>query len=142
ATATDLAMSTSTGSVRDIHIYGNSFFVSGYFTVASGYTNIAKYNLATKAIDNTWPIYTEHQVDVLYNVGTTLYMGGHFSQLLKDQKYAAAYDLVGDTLLNWNPKLDGAAYAIAASNQGIFIGGDFGTANAQTAPRLAWVDPV
>ncbi len=95
----------------------------------------------------TWQ--TNGTVSAIATVGSTVYVGGQFSQILppssssglkaKVRHNLAAFDLVTHKPLAWRPAADGAVDALAVHGKSLFIGGDFTHLNGRARSRLAAV---
>jgi hypothetical protein len=96
--------------------------------------------------DPTWQ--TNGRVDaVLYWAGR-IYLGGAFtelrspdgSQVVTRRNIAAIVAATGDVDLGFVPEADGAVYALAANDNGVFVGGAFRNIGGQPRAKLAAVD--
>ncbi|NUT23569.1 MAG: PQQ-binding-like beta-propeller repeat protein [Hamadaea sp.] len=81
-------------------------------------------------------------------LGDRLYLGGDFTHAIDTagklvaRSRLAAIDARTGKLLDWNPIADGRIRAIAATDRGVYVGGDFGSINGLTRDNLAQLDPV
>ncbi|MEV6970001.1 PQQ-binding-like beta-propeller repeat protein [Hamadaea sp. NPDC051192] len=81
-------------------------------------------------------------------LGDRLYVGGDFTHAidtagkLVPRTRLAALDARTGQLLDWSPVADGRVRAIAATDRGVYVGGDFGSVNGLTRDNLAQIDPV
>jgi hypothetical protein len=80
-------------------------------------------------------------------VGSTTYLGGQFTAMVPNgggtavpRSNVAAVDTATGNLLPWNPNVNGAVYAMTASNGNVYIGGTFTTVGGATFKNLAEVD--
>jgi uncharacterized repeat protein (TIGR01451 family) len=94
--------------------------------------------------DPTWG--TNGKVDVVLRVGSTVYLGGTFTELddTATTATAPASNLAGiDTTTGaptgFAPTLDGEVFALAASPDGsrLYVGGNFNTVNGKTQKKIA-----
>ncbi|MEV0267500.1 PQQ-binding-like beta-propeller repeat protein [Hamadaea sp. NPDC050747] len=81
-------------------------------------------------------------------LGDRLYLGGDFTHAIDTtgklvaRTRLAAIDARTGKLLDWSPVADGRVRAIAATDRGVYVGGDFGAVNGYTRDNLAQLDPV
>ncbi|HEX5556848.1 MAG TPA: DUF11 domain-containing protein [Gaiellales bacterium] len=94
--------------------------------------------------DLTWG--TNGKVDAVLRVGSTIYLGGTFTELDDTQSTATApaSDLAGIDATTgqptgFAPTLDGEVFALAASADGsrLYVGGNFNTVNGKTQKKIA-----
>ena len=86
-------------------------------------------------------------VEALLLRGSTLYIGGSFSNLISPNGLSivarsnlAALDWASGTPLAWDPKTDGPVYALATQGTAIYAGGQFSWAGSLTLSALAALD--
>jgi hypothetical protein len=94
--------------------------------------------------DPTWG--TNGKVDVVLRVGSTIYLGGTFTELDDTQSTATApasnlagIDATTGQPTGFAPTLDGEVFALAASPDGsrLYVGGNFNTVNGKTQKKIA-----
>jgi hypothetical protein len=135
--ATSRNFGLTSGTAIVLKLSGNSLYVAGSFTAGSS-LNLARLNMTTNTVDS-WQSNFNTTVWAMEMVGSTLYVGGAFTQQTKSRTYAAAFDYVADTLLPWAPVLNNTVTAIAANQSTVYLGGNFSTVNGNTRSRLASV---
>jgi hypothetical protein len=70
--------------------------------------------------------------------GSTLYLGGNFSQVYgQNRSYIAAIDVSTNTLLPWNPNANSFVHAIQVVGTTVYAGGEFSNIGGQTRNYLA-----
>jgi len=119
------------------------WYVGGTFTSARGLEgNVARRNLAhllpDGTLDETWNPGANGKVHALAVVGTTLYVGGSFTEIADGaRKGVAALDGATGALTAWDAQLDMASQrtglpltvnALLVSGDRLFVGGVFDTA--------------
>jgi uncharacterized repeat protein (TIGR01451 family) len=110
--------------------------------------SIAGASLAGAALpvvpDPTWG--TNGKVDVVLRVGSTIYVGGTFTELDDTQSTEttpasnlAGIDATTGQPTGFAPALDGEVFALAASPDGsrLYVGGNFNTVNGKTQKKIA-----
>jgi hypothetical protein len=128
--------------VRNIKVLGNDVYIAGSFTLGSGQMNLAKINKALATVA-TWEANLGNgnpTVVELNATGSTVYVGGTFSNFNRNRSRIAAIDVLTDTLKSWNPGANNTVNAIAANASSVFVGGTFTIAGGQNRSRLAAVD--
>src|SRR5437762_3201019 len=97
--------------------------------------------------DPTWG--TNGKVDVVLRVGSTIYVGGAFTELDDTATMATApasnlagIDATTGQPTGFAPTLDGEVFALAASPDGsrLYVGGNFNTVNGKTQKKIAVFD--
>lgn len=119
------------------------WYVGGTFTSARGIEgDVARRNLAhllpDGTLDETWNPGANGKVNVLAVVGTTLYVGGSFTEIAGGaRKGLAALNAATGVLTSWDAQLAMASQrtglpltvnALLVSNERLFVGGVFDTA--------------
>ena len=132
------------GKVLAIAVNGNEVYVGGEFTTAGGISanNIARWNVST----NTWSALgngVDGSVNAIAISGDNVYVGGNFTSAggitasriarwnATTQTWSALGTGVGGS--TYSPQV----YAIAASGDEVYVGGDFITAGNVIANRIA-----
>lgn len=119
------------------------FYIGGSFSHVGGvsHPNLAKL-FSNGAVDNSFNASTDNYVYALALGGSTLYVGGLFSQLDSTSlTFVGAVDASSGALVSWSPVISGGPVnALAVSGNTIFVGGSFTSVNAQSQNSLAAVD--
>ncbi len=87
------------------------------------------------------------RVDDIKISGSTVYLGGQFSQVSSggttyQRSRAAAFDLQTCSVLPWNPSVSGEVFAIATTPSAVYLGGSFSSVGGQNRSNLAAVHPA
>ncbi|MCF8409623.1 MAG: hypothetical protein K9G36_11710, partial [Crocinitomicaceae bacterium] len=115
------------------------WFVGGSFSV-QGLSNLI-HILANNTIDVSFAPNPNSTVNALYLDGTTLYVGGGFSQISgQTQNRLAAIDASTGVLQNWNPNPDGGVNSITKDANIVYVGGSFQNIGGRQSRNLAAVD--
>ena len=144
------------GAVYSLALRGSEIFIGGEFqNVNTNSQNVVRSHLAglstTLMVDNAlqWAPAVDAPVRAMALAGTTLYVGGDFrnindSGFTKTRNYLAAIDTSANAfnVLNWAPGANDSVYALALTDDAIFVGGDFTTINSLPRERLAALDFV
>ncbi|GEM_PF-1506115 len=162
--ANALRSDQTNGQVLKLAYAGGYIYAAGPFTgeLAAGTTStsigsqayLARFASATGTFDPAFsPTFTNTVTGAPTSVTalalspdrTTLYVGGHFTQVDgKPRGYGAAFDLATNppTLTSWDPKANGAILAIAPSPDGktVYLGGTFTTLSGTARPYAGAVD--
>jgi hypothetical protein len=115
----DLTLSTS----------GRTVFVGGRAT--GGY--VQAYGPTTGGTP-VWNVSANGDVEALAIISTTLYVGGHFTNLGGSARnHLAALTASGSVITSWNPTADGTrgAYGAAITSSRVAFGGEFDNAGGQ-----------
>jgi hypothetical protein len=93
------------------------------------------------------PWATNGRVYALVPIGTTMYVGGTFTQAQEPnattfaRPYLFAFDMTtGAISKTFKPSLDGAVNALATDGTSLFVGGDFTTVNGASHHRIVALD--
>ncbi len=136
---------------------GEYVYFGGKFGEVDGET---RYRLAAVKAGGTgkeaadvsgWNPFPNGEVRALTVSGSTLYVGGGFTQLIEEgeaeRKYLAAFDLSAGTpgepeMTSWSPSASNTVYSVAASEDGerIYVGGNFTSFNGESRKYLVAVD--
>ncbi len=113
---------------------------SRLFVACAGASNsVASYNTGVNG-PRLWRALADGNVQAVALIGTTVYAGGHFTRVnsVERRKVAAFYYATG-ALQPWAPALDSplGVWALHASTNGVWAGGDFTTVNGRPQPHLA-----
>ena len=124
---------------------GKSVVIGGDFTTVNGVprNRIAKFNVATGALDPTFKPSVAYRVKALAIYGDTVYMGGSFGKVNNVvRNRLAAVRVSNGALLAWNPNADDDVYAIDVADNGtrVFVGGPFKKVGGQSHYSLAMVN--
>ncbi|MDW8255126.1 MAG: hypothetical protein RMM58_14715, partial [Chloroflexota bacterium] len=85
-----------------------------------------------------WNPNADSSVSALAVSGSTVYVGGDFTQIGgQPRNYLAALDAATGTLLPWNPNANWTVRALAVSGSTVYVGGDFTQIGGQPRNRLA-----
>jgi len=151
---------TSQRALRAVHVHGNvnaivadgsgGWFVGGNFTfVGQERRPQLAHILANGRLDPAWTGRVDGRVVSLALVGTTLYVGGEFTQagsgagpaMATARQNVAAFAAADGALLPTTAlSSDGVVTALAASGATLYAGGDFATFGGQSRGRLAAYD--
>jgi hypothetical protein len=123
------------GVVLALAVAGSTVFVGGGFQTANGVprNNLAAFD-ASGAVTSFDPE-PNGPIRAMVVAGSTLYVGGPFAvDLLVNgvdtrRSYLAAFDVASGALMDWNPDVNGAVYALAVSGSTIYAAGSFSKAN-------------
>jgi hypothetical protein len=127
---------------------GNTLYVGGVFDHINGsyHDNLASFNTATGALNNSWAPSATAKVDTLSVSpnGSAIYLGGNFSHVDGVARtYAGAVNASG-AVLPWAPVLNSTVYslAVAPDNSQVVLGGYFQTINGVSQNAAGAVDPT
>ena len=121
---------------------GDILYIAGHFQSIAGLPrmNLASLDLTTHAIQDMAITTDDAQVDAAAIVGRTLYLAGNFMMVDGQRRsHLAAVDRTTGALAPWDPNsypynLTYVVYALAASGNLVYAGGEFSTIGGQ--PRL------
>lgn len=120
------------------------YFIGGTFTSVGGKPRGGLAHIfADGTVDDSWTpsISTSGPVRALTRVGSTIYIGGDFSQVnTVDRQNIAAVSASTGALLSWNPGANFQVNALAADDSALYVGGNFDTIGGQARSRLAAFD--
>jgi large repetitive protein len=139
------------GVVWDQAIVGNRVYVVGSFTTARpagsapGVNTVARanmlaYDLTTGALITSFAPTLNAQARSLAVSpdGTTLYVGGEFTQVNGAVRYrVAAFNAATGALLSYAPVVNARVAVVHATNSTLYIGGIFSQAGGQNRTRVA-----
>jgi hypothetical protein len=119
--------------------------IGGDFTTVNGVTRnrIAKFSVATGALDTAWKPSVAFRVKALAIFGDSVFFGGSFGAVNGVvRNRLAAVRLGSGVLLPWNPNADDDVYAIDLSDNGtrVFVGGPFTKIRNESHYSLAMVN--
>jgi hypothetical protein len=131
--------------VRTLLVSGGKLYVGGSFTKINGQTQnaLARFTIATGALDAWTANITGSYVNTIALNGTTLYIGGTFTTVGGlARTNAAALDIATPTTTTWiaNANSDVTTLAIQPATGLVFLGGYFTIVNGATRNRLAAVN--
>jgi len=133
--------------VYAVRVHGNLIYVGGDFTFAGGEPRafIAAID-GTTGLATPWDPGTSNAgfvdaIDVSAD-GATVYLGGYFDNMggAERSNIAAVSAMDGGAMPGWNPGTNGTVYAIAISENHVFVGGSFGQTGGLGRQHLADVD--
>jgi hypothetical protein len=140
------------GRVNAIAVSGNTVYIGGQFTAlrppgaAAGSGDVtrnhaAALNLKTGAL-LPWNPNVNNTVRAIRVTGTTVYLGGAFTQVggAGHTRVAAVDATSGAVLAGFKASASGEVFALAASGSSLFLGGGFGTVDGQSRPNMAAVN--
>ena len=136
------------GAVRSMVLYGTNIFLAGEFTTVNnlGYDRLAAVDWITGTV-SSWNPNASDSVEGLVVSGGHLYTAGYFTFMSgQGRGCGASFDLSTFTLDPWNPNVGGlgivqpVVFAIASSQNSIFLGGVFGSAGTSNRVNLAAID--
>ncbi|HEY9007469.1 MAG TPA: T9SS type A sorting domain-containing protein [Ohtaekwangia sp.] len=94
-----------------------------------------------KTLDTNFTPKPDAYVGTLTLDGTTLYLGGNFSQVYgQNRSYIAAINVSTGTLLSWAPDANSFVHAIQVVGTTVYVGGEFTSIGGQSRTRLAALD--
>lgn len=133
-----------TGLARTALVSGTRLVIGGRFILAGNIErSVIALDIATGTLDAAWPAagVSDGFAFALLASGSTLYVGGEFSQVLGlPRANLAALDLATGNLTPWAPVAGGVVDALTVSPGGLLVGGDFLSMNGLSRERLAEVD--
>ncbi|HEX3331384.1 MAG TPA: hypothetical protein VHS27_15770 [Gaiellales bacterium] len=143
------------GRVNAIVVSGNVAYLGGQFTAmrppgaAAGTGEVtrnhaAAVNLTTGAL-LPWNPNVNGTVRALRVVGTTVYMGGAFTQVggVTHTRVAAVQATgAGAVISTFTASASGEVFSVVASGSSLYLGGGFGTVDGVSRPNLAAVNTV
>ena len=116
------------------------WYVGGINFSIQGLSNLV-HILPNNTVDLGFAPNPNQQVNSLYLDGTTLYVGGYFTQISGNaQNYLAAIDATTGVLQSWNPNPDGGINSIIKSGTNIYVGGGFTTIGGQSRNNIASIN--
>jgi len=108
------------------------FYIGGDFTLVDGQTrNRLAHILADGTLDPGWSPAADNVVLALAVSGSTIYVGGAFTNIttaangMQARHYLAAILSDGSLDLGWDPNADNAVRALAVSGTTVYAGGNF-----------------
>ena len=121
--------------------------VAAVAAVPAGAVNVAQDRVVSANPADWVPWATNGRVYALVPIGTTMYVGGTFTQAQEanastfPRPYLFAFDMTtGAISRTFKPSLDGAVNALATDGTSLFVGGDFTTVNGTAHHRLVALD--
>jgi hypothetical protein len=125
---------STNGRVLTIQSIGGLVYVGGTFTAVvdtNGTShpagNIAVFDPATGTFNTAWAGTANGSVNAIAAYGTTLYLGGGFSQVngVNHRKLAAVNLATGAVISTWKPSADGLVETVIALGGKVYAGGYF-----------------
>lgn len=118
-----------------------SIYAGGYFTSVGDWerrTCLAALDATTGELTSWDARLAGYQVQALTVHGSTLYVGGDFSEVGGlGRSYLAAFDLGTGDPVPWMPQPSGPVWCLAASDTVLYVGGLFGSIGGQERHRIA-----
>jgi len=118
-----------------------SIYAGGYFTSLGNWqrrTCLAALDATTGELTNWDARLSGYQVQALTVRGSTLYVGGDFSEVGGlGRSYLAAFDLESGDPVPWTPGPSGPVWCLAPSDSVLYVGGLFGSIGGQERHRIA-----
>lgn len=118
-----------------------SIYTGGYFTSLGNWrrrTCLAALDATTGELTSWDARLAGYQVQVLAVRGSTLYVGGDFSEVGGlGRSYLAAFDLGTGDPVPWAPGPSGPVWCLAASDTVLYVGGLFGSIGGQERHHVA-----
>jgi hypothetical protein len=109
------------------------FYIGGDFTHVGGIArNDLAHILANRTVDPTWDPNANAPVEALALSGSTVYVGGDFTQINGSvtRNHAAAVDAQTGVATPWNPNVSDSVYTLTVSGSTVSLGGAFSGATA------------
>ena len=130
--------------VFTIELHGSDVYAGGMFTTIGGQARnyIAKLSATgTGAADATWDPNSDNFVNCIDVLGSDVYVGGSFTTIGgQARNYIAKLSATGTGAADatWNPNTTGTfVTSISATDEGIFVGGQFTDIGGQTRSNAA-----
>ena len=121
--------------------------VAGVAAVPAGAVNVPLDRVVSANPADWVPWATNGRVYALVPIGTTMYVGGTFTQTQEPtastfaRPYLFAFDMTtGAISKTFKPSLDGPVNALATDGTSLFVGGDFTTVNGASHHRIVALD--
>ena len=119
----------------------------GMFAVPAGAVNVAHDQVVSADPADWTPWVNNGRVYALVQIGTTMYVGGTFTQVQAPnastypRRYLFAFDLTtGAVSKSFKPALDGEVNTLATDGTSLFVGGAFTTVNGASRRGLVALD--
>lgn len=148
-----IANTDTNNTVNTIAVSNDRVYAGGSFSIVNGATSrnhIAAFELAggsnTGAVD-AWNPNADHGVNVIAFGGSTVYVGGEFSNIGgENRNRLAALNIANGTNVAaatvWDPDLNREAHSFAISGNTLYVGGSFTTVGGQSRNWLAAFDTI
>jgi hypothetical protein len=142
------------GRVNVIAVSGNTVYLGGQFTAlrppgaAAGSGNVTRNHAAAVSLTTgallPWNPNVNNTVRAIRVVGSTVYLGGAFTQVggVNHSRIAAVKTGTGALVPGFNASASGEVFALASSGNSLFLGGGFGTVDGQSQPNMAAVNTI
>jgi len=141
------------GRVNAIAVSGNIVYLGGQFTsmrppgAAAGTGEVTRNHAAAVSLTTgallPWNPNVNNTVRAIRVVGSTVYLGGAFTQVggAGHSRVAAVQAASGGTVISgFHASASGEVFALAASGNSLFLGGGFGTVDGTSRPNMAAVN--
>ena len=133
---------------RALAIVLTAGLLAGLSGMPSGAVNVGQDRVVSANPADGTPWVNNGRVYALTTIGTTMYVGGTFTQVQEanastyPRRYLFAFDTTtGAISKTFKPTLDGSVNALATDGTSLFVGGDFATVNGTPHRRLVALNP-
>jgi hypothetical protein len=140
------------GRVNVIEVYGTTVYLGGQFTslrpagAAAGTGEVTRNHVAAVSLTTgallPWNPDANGTVRAIHKLGTTIYLGGSFTQVAGTgrQRLAAVNPATGALVTGWKASSSGEVFSIASIAGNLYLGGAFGTVDGSARSNLAEVN--
>jgi hypothetical protein len=140
------------GRVNVIVVSGTTVYLGGQFTAlrppgaAAGTGNVTRNHAAAVSLTTgallPWNPNVNNTVRAIRVVGSTVYLGGAFTQVggTNHSRIAAVQTGSGAIVPGFKGSASGEVFALASSGSSLFMGGGFGTVDGTARPNMAAVN--
>lgn len=133
----------ASSTVNALAISGTTLYVGGSFTTFMEATvnrnRLAAFDLNSLGNENrgliSWNPNASSSVNTLVVSGSTVYVGGNFTQVGEQPRNRVAAIGTDGMLTGWNPNANNVVSAIAVSGSTVYLGGSFTILSAGTVTR-------
>jgi len=117
------------------------WFIGGAFSKVDGVPRSGLAHLLADMTLSDWNPSPNQAVNALVLNGSTLYVGGSFTNIGgQTRNRIAAFDVVTGNATAWNPNADGNVLSLAVSGSTVYVGGAFNNVGNQMRSCLAALD--
>lgn len=140
------------GRVNVIVVSGTTVYMGGQFTALrpagspAGQGNVTRNHAAAVSLKTgallPWNPNVNNSVRAIHVTGTTVYLGGAFTQVggASHSRVAAVNATSGAVIAGFKASASGEVFALAESGNSLFLGGGFGTVDGTSRPNMAAVN--